>query len=157
MAVDFASPGSPWHLTDEAATLAAGQECAKSLSPSAVIALVGDLGAGKTSFSKGLVAGLGYSGDVSSPTFTLVHEYVGGRLPVFHFDFYRLESIDQLWDIGWDEYLSRDGVIIAEWADKFPDALPPDATWIALSHRAASDSTSGRNLQILDAAPPAIE
>jgi tRNA threonylcarbamoyladenosine biosynthesis protein TsaE len=157
MAFDFASPGSTRHLTDEAATLAAGEECAKNLTPSAVIALVGDLGAGKTSFSKGLVAGLGYAGDVSSPTFTLVHEYVGGRLPVFHFDFYRLENVEQLWDIGWDEYLSGDGVIIAEWADKFPGALPPDATWIALSHRATSDSTSGRNLKILDAAPTANE
>jgi tRNA threonylcarbamoyladenosine biosynthesis protein TsaE len=157
MAFDFASPGMVRHLADEAATLAAGEECAKSIASSAVIALVGDLGAGKTSFSKGLVSGLGHAGDVSSPTFTLVHEYVGGRLPVFHFDFYRLENVEQLWDIGWDEYLSGEGVIIVEWADKFPDALPSGTLWIALSHGAASDSKGGRNLQIPATAPASIE
>ena len=157
MASDFAAPGMVRHLADEAATLAAGEECGKGLESSMVIALVGDLGAGKTSFSKGLVSGLGYAADVSSPTFTLVHEYIGGRLPVFHFDFYRLENVEQLWDIGWDEYLSGEGVIIAEWADKFPDALPPDTLWIALSHGSASDAKSGRTLQILATAPASIE
>ncbi|MDA0811787.1 MAG: tRNA (adenosine(37)-N6)-threonylcarbamoyltransferase complex ATPase subunit type 1 TsaE, partial [Verrucomicrobia bacterium] len=76
---------------------------------------------------------------------------------VFHFDFYRLENVEQLWDIGWDEYLSGEGVIIAEWADKFPDALPPDTLWIALSHGSASDAKSGRTLQILATAPASIE
>lgn len=157
MQSNVATPGESRHLADEEATISAGRECACELAPSSVIALVGDLGAGKTSFSKGLVAGLGYDGDVSSPTFTLLHEYVGGRLPVFHFDFYRLDSAEQLWDIGWDEYLSSQGVIIAEWADKFPEVLPPETTWIELRHCSAAESTGGRDLHVLDHSPPKPE
>jgi tRNA threonylcarbamoyladenosine biosynthesis protein TsaE len=92
-----------------------------------VIALDGDLGAGKTHFCKGLVAGLGSGDAVTSPTFALVQEYRGGRLPVFHFDWYRLESPTELDRLGWDEYLDEEGVAVVEWAGKFPGFLPPSA------------------------------
>ncbi|MDF1740207.1 MAG: tRNA (adenosine(37)-N6)-threonylcarbamoyltransferase complex ATPase subunit type 1 TsaE [Verrucomicrobiales bacterium] len=104
--------------------IAAGRAFSESLEAGDVVALVGDLGAGKTHFSKGVVSGLGAKGEVTSPTFSLVHEYPGGRLPVFHFDFYRIDSPEELIRIGWDEYLDEDGIILVEWADKFPELLP---------------------------------
>jgi len=104
--------------------IAAGVAFSESLEAGDVVALVGDLGAGKTHFSKGVVSGLSAKGEVTSPTFSLVHEYPGGRLPVFHFDFYRIDSPDELIRIGWDEYLDEDGIILVEWADKFPELLP---------------------------------
>ena len=98
--------------------------------PGSVIALVGGLGAGKTHWTKGFVAGMGSTADVTSPTFGLVHEYAGGRLPLFHFDFYRLESAAELIALGWDEYVEQGGIIIAEWGDKFPELLPAESIWL---------------------------
>ncbi|MDF1815921.1 MAG: tRNA (adenosine(37)-N6)-threonylcarbamoyltransferase complex ATPase subunit type 1 TsaE [Verrucomicrobiales bacterium] len=115
---------------DEAAMVELGKEIAASLRGGDVLALVGDLGAGKTHFCKGIAAGLGCPADVTSPTFSLVHEYRDGRLPVFHFDFYRLDFIEELEQIGWEEYLFEDGAILVEWADKYPDAIPEEsAVW----------------------------
>jgi tRNA threonylcarbamoyladenosine biosynthesis protein TsaE len=88
-----------------------------------VIAFRGDLGAGKTAFTRGLARGLGYREPVTSPTYTIVNEYLGGRLPLFHFDMYRLRSADDLWDIGWDDYLDRGGVCAVEWSENVADAL----------------------------------
>ena len=110
-------------------TLAWGRALAQSLQAGDVIALAGNLGAGKTHATKGIVAGLGSAADVSSPTFTLVHEYPDGRLPAFHFDFYRLDSAVELPSIGWEDYLDAEGVVIVEWADKFPEVIPPNARW----------------------------
>lgn len=110
---------------------ALGRLAAENARPGDVIALVGGLGAGKTHWTKGFAAGLGSGAEVTSPTFGLVHEYADGRLPVFHFDFYRLESARELLALGWDEYLEQDGVIIAEWADKFPELLPEGTRWLA--------------------------
>lgn len=107
-----------------------GRSAAAVARPGTVIALVGGLGAGKTHWTKGFVAGLGSTAEVTSPTFGLVHEYPGGRLPVFHLDFYRLDAPEELIGIGWDEYLEADGVIIAEWADKFPELLPESTIWL---------------------------
>lgn len=107
-----------------------GREAAKLAGPGAVIALVGGLGAGKTHWTKGFVAGIGSTAEVTSPTFGLIHEYSGGRLPVFHLDFYRLDSAAELVALGWDELLDEGGVIVAEWADKFPELLPPDTRWL---------------------------
>jgi tRNA threonylcarbamoyladenosine biosynthesis protein TsaE len=112
---------------------ALGRNAAAELQPGTVIALVGGLGAGKTHWTKGLVAGLGSPAEVTSPTFGLVHEYAGGRMPVFHFDFYRLESAEELIALGWDEYLDADGVVIAEWGDKFPELLPAGTRWLVFS------------------------
>jgi tRNA threonylcarbamoyladenosine biosynthesis protein TsaE len=116
-----------------AETEEAGEQLARELRAGDVLALVGDLGSGKTHFVKGIARGLGANDTVTSPTFTLVHEYLGGRLPVYHFDFYRLATADALRTIGFDEYVFGDGASVIEWADKFPDAIPPQARWITLS------------------------
>ena len=100
-----------------------GRELAKQLLPGDVIAYTGDLGAGKTAFTRGLAAGLGIEGPVTSPTYTIVNEYLTGRLPLFHFDMYRLSSSDELFDIGWEDYLGRGGVCAVEWSENVDDAL----------------------------------
>lgn len=112
---------------------ALGRAAAADAHPGRVVALVGGLGAGKTHWTKGFVAGLASRADVTSPTFGLVHEYADGKLPVFHFDFYRLGSAAELIALGWDEILEQDGVVIAEWADKFPELLPPETLWLHFS------------------------
>jgi tRNA threonylcarbamoyladenosine biosynthesis protein TsaE len=104
-----------------------------------VVAIAGDLGSGKTQFVKGLARGLGSKDVVTSPTFTLMHEYRSGRLPLYHFDFYRLENVDALRAIGFDEYLFGDGVTVIEWADKFASAIPERARWVTFE--IASDNS----------------
>ena len=100
-----------------------GETLAKSLQPGTVLAYRGDLGAGKTAFTRGLARGLGCKETVTSPTYTIVNEYLGGRLPLFHFDMYRLASSDDLWDIGWEDYLEREGVCAVEWSENVADAM----------------------------------
>ena len=104
-------------------TEAVGQALAKTLQPGTVLAYQGDLGAGKTAFTRGLARGLGAEEMVTSPTYTIVNEYLSGRLPLFHFDMYRLASSDDLWDIGWEDYLERGGVCAVEWSENVEDAL----------------------------------
>ena len=120
---------------DPAETLALGRAEGERSRGGEVIALSGELGAGKTQFVKGLVAGLGAAVEVTSPTFTLIHEYVGGRLPVYHFDLYRLNSAAEAIALGIDEYLEGGGVSVIEWADKFPELLPARTRWFRFSHR----------------------
>ncbi|MDR3149908.1 MAG: tRNA (adenosine(37)-N6)-threonylcarbamoyltransferase complex ATPase subunit type 1 TsaE [Oscillospiraceae bacterium] len=105
-------------------------EFGASLTPNTVIALSGELGAGKTAFTRGIAEGLGFAGAVSSPTFTIVNEYHGGRLAVFHFDLYRLSGADDVYDIGWNDYLERGGVIIAEWSERAADLLPEGTIYV---------------------------
>ena len=100
-----------------------GQALGKTIKPGTVIAYRGDLGAGKTAFTRGLARGLGSTELVTSPTYTIVNEYLGGRCPLFHFDMYRLASSDDLWDIGWEDYLERGGVCAVEWSENVSDAL----------------------------------
>jgi tRNA threonylcarbamoyladenosine biosynthesis protein TsaE len=120
-----------------AETFEFGRTLAAELKGGEIFALCGDLGAGKTHLCKGIAAGLGCDPDeVTSPTFTLVHEYRGGRLPVFHFDFYRLESEAEALAIGLDDYLAAGGVVLIEWADKFRPLLPPETRWIELRETA---------------------
>lgn len=121
------------------ATVAAGEECGRSAKAGEVFALTGDLGAGKTQFVKGVVSGLGSDAAVTSPTFTLVHEYAGGRHPLYHFDFYRLETPAAVIALGFDEFLEGEGVCVIEWADKFPDLLPPKTRWISLTARSETE------------------
>jgi tRNA threonylcarbamoyladenosine biosynthesis protein TsaE len=115
-----------------AETFEHGRLLAVTLRVGDVVALDGELGAGKTHFVKGIAAGLGCDGDVTSPTFTLVHEYIGGRLPLFHFDFYRLESEDETLRIGLDDYLGAGGAVVIEWAGKFPALLPAGTRWFRM-------------------------
>ena len=95
---------------------------AKKLKPGTILAYEGDLGAGKTAFTRGLARGLGATDMVTSPTYTIVNEYLSGRMPLFHFDMYRLASSDDLWDIGWEDYLERGGVCAVEWSENVADA-----------------------------------
>ncbi len=124
----------------EADTEAIGRKLAAVLSSGTVLAYRGGLGMGKTAFTRGLAAGLGYEGRVTSPTFTIVNEYEGGRLPLFHFDMYRLADADALFDIGWEDYLDRGGVCAVEWSEQVADALPPDTVWVTLERCLESDS-----------------
>ena len=100
-----------------------GEKLAKQLKPGTVLAYRGDLGAGKTAFTRGLARGLGITEPVTSPTYTIVNEYLGGRMPLFHFDMYRLSSADDLFDIGWEDYLERGGVCAVEWSENVPEAM----------------------------------
>lgn len=100
-----------------------GFQLGNILKPNAVLAFTGDLGAGKTAFTRGLARGLGATERVTSPTYTIVNEYLSGRLPLFHFDMYRLSCSDELWDIGWEDYLLRGGVCAVEWSENVADCL----------------------------------
>ncbi len=115
-------------------TLAWGRELGTGLRAGEVIALRGNLGAGKTQAVKGIAEGLGSAMAVASPTFALVHEYRDGRLPLFHFDFYRLEAADEVLRLGWDDYLDEQGVVVVEWPDRFPELLPEGTRWFELEH-----------------------
>ena len=110
----------------ESETEALGCRLGQALEPGTVIAYTGDLGAGKTAFTRGLAKGLGVTDRVTSPTFTIVNEYEGGRMPLFHFDMYRLGSSDELYDIGWEDYIARGGVCAVEWSENVDDALEDD-------------------------------
>ena len=112
-----------WITHSPAETEAVGAALARVLQPGTVIAYRGDLGAGKTAFTRGLAKGLGVTEIVTSPTYTIVNEYLGGRLPLFHFDMYRLGSEDELFDIGWEDYLERGGICAVEWSENVWGAL----------------------------------
>lgn len=117
---------------NEAETEKIGGSIAARLQAGAVLAYRGGLGAGKTAFTRGLAKGLGYEGRVTSPTFTIVNEYEG-RLPLFHFDMYRLGDEDELFDIGWEDYLNRGGVCAVEWSERIAGALPPETVTVTIS------------------------
>lgn len=108
-----------------------GRQFAGNVKPGDIVALTGDLGSGKTLFVKGLAAALGSAAPATSPTFTLIHEYSGGRLPVYHFDFFRVEGRQSAERLGLDEYFFGDGVSVIEWADRFSDLIPESARWIS--------------------------
>ena len=112
-----------FYTNSPAETEAVGAALGRIVPAGTVIAYRGDLGAGKTAFTRGLARGLGYTDMVTSPTYTIVNEYLGGRLPLFHFDMYRLHSSDDLWDIGWEDYLDRGGVCAVEWSENVADAM----------------------------------
>lgn len=113
-------------------TIAIGWRIGETARTGDVFALVGELGGGKTQLVKGIAAAFGASDDVTSPTFTLVHEYAGGRIPLYHFDFYRIGSAEEAARLGLDEYLYGDGVCVVEWADRFPELLPEHTRWVCI-------------------------
>ena len=129
----------------EAETEALGEALAARLRPGDVVAYTGGLGAGKTAFTRGLARGLGCTGRVASPTFTIVNEYEG-RLPLFHFDMYRLNGAEDLFDIGWEDYLDRGGVCAVEWSERVPDALPRPAVTVEL--RRCGENEDWRQIRI---------
>ena len=120
-------------------TEALGQELVQKMAPGTVIAFSGDLGAGKTAFVRGRARGLGIPARVTSPTFTIVNEYEGGRLPLFHFDMYRLHSSEELFDIGWEDFLARGGICAVEWSENILDALEPDTIYIDIRRGEGDD------------------
>ncbi len=122
----------------ETETEAAGQALAAKLRPGDVVAYRGDLGAGKTAFTRGLARGLGCHGRVTSPTFTIVNEYEGPT-PLFHFDLYRLGGEEELWDIGWEDYLARNGVCAVEWSEIAPGTLPENTVYVTLRRRPGAE------------------
>ena len=112
------------YLTRSAAeTERLGAALARVLEPGDVIAFRGDLGAGKTAFTRGIARGLGITEPVTSPTYTIVNEYLQGRLPLFHFDMYRIGDSEELFDLGWEDYLAREGVCAVEWSENVWDAF----------------------------------
>lgn len=119
------------HSPEETRTL--GGRLADALHGGEVIAFTGDLGAGKTAFVSGMAQALGVEERVTSPTFTIVNEYEGGRLPLFHFDMYRLGSADELFHIGWEDYLARGGVCAVEWSENVEDAIEEDAIRVSIT------------------------
>ena len=122
-----------------AETEAIGRQLAEDIGVGSVLALKGELGSGKTVFVKGLVAGLGSRADVTSPTFTILHEYRGGRLPVYHFDFFRVEDRQSIARLGLDDYFFGDGVSVIEWGDRFPELIPQRARWILFEIKSANE------------------
>lgn len=104
------------------------ESIAKNAVAGEVYAMKGDLGAGKTCFTRGFALGMGYSGDVNSPTFELVNEYLGGRLDIYHFDMYRVDDWNDLYTTGYFEYLEMGGVLIIEWSENIESALPESGT-----------------------------
>jgi len=118
---------------NEEETVLEGEKLGKQLTAGAVVALRGELGAGKTVFTRGIAKGLGVGGSVDSPTFTIVNEYPG-NIPLFHFDMYRLASENELFDIGWDDYLERGGVCVVEWSEKVHGALPPETVVVNIDN-----------------------
>ena len=121
-------------------TRALGGRLADALGGGAVVAFTGDLGAGKTAFVSGMARALGVEERVTSPTFTIVNEYEGGRLPLFHFDMYRLGSADELFHIGWEDYLTRGGICAVEWSENVEEAIEDDAVRVAIRRGADENS-----------------
>ena len=124
-----------------------GQRLGQRLKPGAVIAYSGDLGAGKTAFTRGLARGLGIEDPITSPTYTIVNEYPG-EIPLFHFDMYRLGSSEDLFDIGWEDYLTRGGVIAVEWSERVEDALDEVEKLIRIQIRRDPEHDNGRTITI---------
>lgn len=131
------------YMDNAEALSACGEALARLLEAPRILSLTGPLGAGKTHFVKGLSRGLDCLAEVSSPTFTLVHEYDGGRCPLVHLDFYRLESAADLDALGWQDYLAEPCIIAVEWGDRFPEALPVNCLRVAISI-----DGDGRRIQI---------
>lgn len=126
-------------LADADAMRALGASLGRLVEPGDAVALIGDLGAGKTVFVQGLAAGLGYDRPVTSPTFTLIHVYEGGRTTLFHADLYRLERAAELEDVGLDDVFRQEGVAVVEWADRFPGVMPGDHVEVRLEIVSATE------------------
>ncbi len=132
------------HTRSELQTEQAGQKLAGLLRPGDILAMYGDLGSGKTALVRGLAAGLGLDARVTSPTFTIVNEYEG-EMPLFHFDMYRLSCSDELFEIGWEDYIARGGVCAVEWSENVEDAFPPETVKVIFT----KTGDSSRSIEIV--------
>jgi tRNA threonylcarbamoyladenosine biosynthesis protein TsaE len=121
-------------------TEALGAALAQVCWPGCTVAFRGDLGAGKTAFVRGMAQGLGITDRVTSPTFTIVNEYTGGRLPLFHFDLYRLGGAEELFDIGWDDFLARGGICAVEWSETIQEVLEPETIYVDIRRGESQES-----------------
>lgn len=131
-------------MKDEEDTRQFGLSLAAQCRPGTVIALLGDLGTGKTALTRYIAEGLGVQETITSPTFTIIQEYHSGRLPLYHFDVYRLRDAEDLFEIGGDEYFYGDGVCVVEWADVVIDALPEDTLYVQIAY---GETENGRVYQ----------
>lgn len=136
-----------WTAKTPAEMMAIGAEFAAKSKPGNTYGLIGTLGTGKTHWSKGFVSSIDPDATVTSPTFSILNEYRGGKIPLFHFDFYRMNSPEELIALGWDEYLDESGIMICEWADMFPDLMPENTIWLETTHLA----DGGRKLREIKA------
>lgn len=121
-------------IKNEMETAAFGMDLGRRVCPGTVIALTGDLGAGKTTLTKAIAQGLGIADMITSPTFTLVKEYGSGRLPLYHFDVYRIGDVDEMYELGYEEYFYGNGVCVVEWADLIEELLPENAVRIQIEY-----------------------
>lgn len=121
-------------IQNEQETRAFGLALAKDLGPGAVIGLAGELGTGKTTLTRYIAEGLGIREPIQSPTFTILREHSGGRLPLYHFDVYRIDDPDDLFETGYEEYFYGEGVAVVEWADKIRELMPPETLWVYLEY-----------------------
>ena len=121
-------------LHNEQETIEYGKRLGQQAAPGQILALTGDLGAGKTTLTKSIAAGLGISEMITSPTFTIVKEYHSGRLPLYHFDVYRIGDIDEMYELGYEEYFFGSGLCVVEWADLIEDLIPEEAMWISIAY-----------------------
>lgn len=134
-------------MKDEQDTAAFGRELAMSLKPGELVALMGDLGTGKTAMTKAIAEGLGITEMITSPTFTIVQEYHDGRLPLYHFDVYRIQDPEEMFEIGYEEYFYGKGVCVVEWADLIEDLLPEHSVVIRLEY---GSTETERRYEVLD-------
>lgn len=126
-------------IRNELDTKEFGGELAKKLKPGDVVALIGDLGTGKTTLTKSIAEGLGITEMITSPTFTIVQEYTEGRIPLYHFDVYRLCDIEEMYELGYEEYFFGQGVCVVEWADQIMEIIPDEAIMIRIEYGASDD------------------
>jgi tRNA threonylcarbamoyladenosine biosynthesis protein TsaE len=138
------------NIKNEKETRAFGLALAKDLKPGAIVGLVGDLGTGKTTLTRYIAEGLGILESIQSPTFTIIREHRNGRLPLFHFDVYRLEGPEDLFELGYEDYFFGEGVTVVEWADRVADLMPENTLWIHLDYMESNDSNGVGNQRISD-------
>ena len=132
------------HIASEQETKQLGERIGQAARPGTVIALIGDLGTGKTTLTKSIAGGLGVTETVTSPTFNIIREYKSGRIPLYHFDVYRIADPDEMFELGYEEYFYGDGICVVEWADIIEDLLPEDAVIIHIERGASEEEREYR-------------
>ena len=138
-----------YKVYSEEETRKIGYELGEKAAKGEIYCLQGDLGVGKTVFTKGFAQGLNITEHITSPTFTIVNEYHSGRIPFYHFDVYRIGDVEEMFEIGYEEYFYGDGVCLIEWAELITDILPDDVKWIKIEKDLTSDNENYRKIEVL--------